>query len=637
MIAILKESASDEAVSHIVSWIEKKGLKTEVSRGENETIIGLVGDTTKIDPFLLESMDVVERVQRVSEPFKRANRKFHPEDSVIDCGHGVKIGGDQFQVIAGPCSVEGENLIRIARRVKAAGATMLRGGAYKPRTSPYAYQGMGPAGLDLLCEASAELDMPIVTEIMDPRDVQVFLDKKIDVMQIGARNAQNFPLLKEVGKTKTPILLKRGMSGTIDELLMAAEYIMSEGNDNVILCERGIRTFETRTRNTFDLNAVPVLHHLSHLPVVADPSHATGYTRYVEPMALAATACGANGLEIEVHDEPSRAWSDGAQALTPDQFDDTMRRIRAIRDVVCQETMEKAMGTVRNARVNQGGPKCAGIVGLGLIGGSFARGYAQAGVRVLAWDPDDDVMTAASMGTVAGELNDETLGECDIIVLACYPEACIEWLEAHAQALADATDTDAIMGPVVIDTVGVKGIVCERAFELAREHGFYFVGAHPMAGTQFSGYAHSRADLFQGAPLVLVPPAVDDALKLELLGQVREMVRPLGFGKFSVTSATEHDRVIAFTSQLAHVVSNAYVKSPTAQVHHGFSAGSYRDLTRVELMIDDADALAFEIDHLIESLGAYSRALKERDQRYLENLLAEGDRIKRALDDEASH
>ena len=289
-IAILKQSASDEAVSHIVSWIEKKGLKTDVSRGENETIIGLVGDTTKIDPFLLESMDVVERVQRVSEPFKRANRKFHPEDSVIDCGHGVKIGGDQFQVIAGPCSVEGENLIRIARRVKAAGATMLRGGAYKPRTSPYA--------------------------------------------------SQNFPLLKEVGKTQTPVLLKRGMSGTVDELLMAAEYIMSEGNDNVILCERGIRTFETRTRNTFDLNAVPVLHHLSHLPVVADPSHATGYTRYVEPMALAATACGANGLEIEVHDDPSHAWSDGAQALTPDQFDDTMRRIRAIRDVVCQETME---------------------------------------------------------------------------------------------------------------------------------------------------------------------------------------------------------------------------------------------------------------------------------------------------------
>lgn len=299
------------------------------------------------------------------------------------------------------------------------------------------------------------------------------------------------------------------------------------------------------------------------------------------------------------------------------------------------------MGTVRNARVNQGGPRCAGIVGLGLIGGSFARGYAQAGVRVLAWDPDEDVMAAASMGTVSGELNDETLGECDIIVLACYPEACIEWLEAHAQALADATDTEAIMGPVVIDTVGIKGIVCERAFNLARENGFYFVGAHPMAGTQFSGYAHSRADLFEGAPLVLVPPAVDDSLKLELLSQVREMVRPLGFGKFSVTSAEEHDHVIAFTSQLAHVVSNAYVKSPTAQEHHGFSAGSYRDLTRVahlnasmwaELMTDNAQYLSQELTYLIDSLAAYRDALEKKDEEQLEELLAEGDRIKRALD-----
>ena len=299
------------------------------------------------------------------------------------------------------------------------------------------------------------------------------------------------------------------------------------------------------------------------------------------------------------------------------------------------------MGTVRNARVNQGGPRCAGIVGLGLIGGSFARGYAQAGVRVLAWDPDEDVMVAASMGTVSGELNDETLGECDIIVLACYPEACIEWLEAHAQALADATDTEAIMGPVVIDTVGIKGIVCERAFNLARENGFYFVGAHPMAGTQFSGYAHSRADLFEGAPLVLVPPAVDDSLKLELLSQVREMVRPLGFGKFSVTSAEEHDHVIAFTSQLAHVVSNAYVQSPTAQEHHGFSAGSYRDLTRVahlnasmwaELMTDNAQYLNQELTYLIDSLAAYRDALEKKDEGRLKELLAEGDRIKRALD-----
>lgn len=341
MIAILRKNASEDAVTRIVSWIEGKGLTAHVSRGQNETIIGLVGDTTKIDPFLLESMDVVQRVQRVSEPFKKANRKFHPTDTVVNCG-GAMVGGGNFQVIAGPCSVEGPNLIRIARRCKAAGATMLRGGAYKPRTSPYAYQGMGERGLDLLLEAKAETGMPIVTEVMDVRDVELFVDRGIDVMQIGARNAQNFNLLKEVGRTTTPVLLKRGIAGTIDELLMAAEYIMSEGNDNVMLCERGIRTFETRTRNTFDLNAVPALHELTHLPVVADPSHATGYTRYVEPMALAATAAGADALEIEVHDDPADAWSDGAQALTPDQFDRAMERIHAVRSVVADMAREEA-------------------------------------------------------------------------------------------------------------------------------------------------------------------------------------------------------------------------------------------------------------------------------------------------------
>ncbi len=337
MIAVIKDSATTEQLDHFIAWVEAKGLRVNVSKGDAETIIGIIGDTSRIDPFLLESMDIVERVQRVSEPFKKANRKFHPEDTVVDCGHGVRIGGGHFAVIAGPCSVEGDNLIEIARRVKAAGATMLRGGAYKPRTSPYSYQGMGERGLDLLCAARDELDMPIVTEIMDARDVQLFVDRNIEVMQIGARNSQNFTLLKEVGKTQTPILLKRGMSGTIDELLMAAEYVMSEGNENVILCERGIRTYETRTRNTFDLSAVSVLHHLSHLPVVADPSHAVGYTRYVADMALAATAAGADGLEIEVHNCPSEAWSDGAQALVPDQFDQVMNKVRGIRAAIAPE------------------------------------------------------------------------------------------------------------------------------------------------------------------------------------------------------------------------------------------------------------------------------------------------------------
>ena len=334
MIAIVKDTATEAQLGHFVSWIEGRGFKTNISRGEHETIVGIIGDTTRIDPFLLESMEIVEQVKRVTEPFKKANRKFHPADSIIDCGHGVRIGGGNFQVIAGPCSVEGEGLLTIARAVKKAGATMLRGGAYKPRTSPYSHQGMGPTGLDLLMEASAELDMPVVTEVMDPRDVGLFLDKGIDVMQIGARNAQNFPLLREVGKTCVPVLLKRGLAGTIDELLMAAEYIMSEGNPNVILCERGIRSFETRTRNSFDVNAIPVLHHLSHLPVVGDPSHATGYTRYVRPIAYAACAAGADGLEIEVHDRPSEAWSDGAQALTPPQFADAMRRIALIREAI---------------------------------------------------------------------------------------------------------------------------------------------------------------------------------------------------------------------------------------------------------------------------------------------------------------
>ena len=337
MIAIVKQSASPEQLDQFVSWIEARGYRTNVSRGDNETIVGIIGDTTKIDPFLLESMDIIDQVRRVSEPYKLANRKFHPEDTIVDCGHGVLIGGGHFQVMAGPCSVEGANLIEIARAVKAAGATILRGGAYKPRTSPYAYQGMGEEGLDLLLEASAELDMPVVTEVMDPRDVQLFCDRKIDIMQIGARNAQIFNLLKEVGKTTTPVLLKRGLSGTIDELLMAAEYIMSEGNPNVILCERGIRTFETRTRNTFDVNAIPVLHHLTHLPVVGDPSHATGYTRYVKAAAFAATAAGADGLEIEVHNCPQEAWSDGAQALVPTEFADAMRRIALIREAITAE------------------------------------------------------------------------------------------------------------------------------------------------------------------------------------------------------------------------------------------------------------------------------------------------------------
>ena len=332
MIIVLKQHAPDEKVKAFCNELQTMGYQINDSMGSDTHILGLIGDTKALSESWVLANPVVETCRRVSEPYKKANRKFHPDDTVVEVGDKkIKVGGGHFAVMAGPCSVESkEQITFVAQRVQAAGASILRGGAFKPRTSPYSFQGLEAEGLKLLLEAKRQTGLPIVTEIMDPRDVQVFLDKKIDVMQIGARNAQNFPLLKEVGKTQTPVLLKRGMSGTVDELLMAAEYIMSEGNDNVILCERGIRTFETRTRNTFDLNAVPVLHHLSHLPVVADPSHATGKANLVEPMMIAAVAAGADGLEVEVHYDPRHAWSDGAQCLTPDAFAQAMAKCRQV-------------------------------------------------------------------------------------------------------------------------------------------------------------------------------------------------------------------------------------------------------------------------------------------------------------------
>lgn len=336
MIAIVKSGTPKEGVAQLCEIIESKGVSTSVIEGANQTIIGLVGDTTRIDPYLLESNSMVEAVRRVSEPFKKANRKFHPDDTVIKVG-GVKIGGKgNFVVMAGPCSVESEEqCMIIAEQVKKHGAAIFRGGAFKPRTSPYSFQGLGKEGLGILSKVKREFDMPIITEIMDARDLDLFDD--VDILQVGARNMQNFSLLKELGRYGKPVLLKRGMSATIDELLMSAEYIMSEGNDQVMLCERGIRTFETRTRNTFDVSAIPVLRELTHLPIIADPSHATGYTRFVTPVACAATAAQADGLEVEVHHDPAHAASDGAQALLPEQFEDMMRRVGIIRSAVTAE------------------------------------------------------------------------------------------------------------------------------------------------------------------------------------------------------------------------------------------------------------------------------------------------------------
>ena len=332
MIAVLKNTATKEQVKNLVQWFEGKGLKVNESQGDYCTVLGLIGDTTQLDIEMLKGLDIIESVTRVSEPFKKANRKFHPEDTVVDVG-GVKIGGGNFAVIAGPCSVESEEqILECARAVKAAGATILRGGAFKPRTSPYDFQGLHEEGIRLLLEAKKETGLPICPEIMSPEQLPVFED--VDFLQVGARNMQNFDLLKAIGKTGKPVLLKRGLSATIKELLMSAEYIMSEGNPNVILCERGIRTYETYTRNTFDVSAISVLKQITHLPVVGDPSHATGKSNLIRPMSMAAVVSGADALEIEVHTCPEKALSDAAQQLTPAQFTEVMDAIGKARSIL---------------------------------------------------------------------------------------------------------------------------------------------------------------------------------------------------------------------------------------------------------------------------------------------------------------
>lgn len=325
MIIVVKKDGERKQVENLLKWIDMQGLKVDLSQGQNTTVIGLVGDTSKIDIELVRSMDIVEKVSRIQEPYKCANRKFHPEDTIIDVG-GHKFGGGSFQMIAGPCSVESEKqIVEIAKAVKEAGATVLRGGAFKPRTSPYAFQGLREGGLDLLLRAKKETGMPIVTEIMSVRHIDLFKD--VDIVQIGARDMQNFELLKEVGKMNKPIMLKRGLANTIEEWLMSAEYIMSEGNKEIILCERGIRTFEPLTRNTLDLSAIPLLKELTHLPVIVDPSHASGLSRLVKPLSLASVGVGADGLMIEVHNDPAHALCDGAQSIKPVQFKDIVDNI----------------------------------------------------------------------------------------------------------------------------------------------------------------------------------------------------------------------------------------------------------------------------------------------------------------------
>lgn len=332
MIIVIKQNPDEKQLNNLVKWVRSLGLEVHMSRGENTNIMGLIGDTSAVDIDLIRSLDIVETVKRIQEPYKNANRKFHPQNTVVSVG-GYPIGGGHFQFMAGPCSVESEEqVIAIAKAVKEAGATILRGGAFKPRTSPYAFQGLGESGIQLLLEAKRETGMPIVTELMSVRHIDAFRD--VDMIQIGARNMQNFELLKEVGRTDKPILLKRGLANTIQEWLMSAEYIMSEGNMNVVLCERGIRTFEPYTRNTLDLSAIPLLRDLTHLPIIVDPSHASGISKLVAPMSLAAVGAGTDGLMIEVHNNPACALCDGPQALTPEQFADVVKNVDVLLPIV---------------------------------------------------------------------------------------------------------------------------------------------------------------------------------------------------------------------------------------------------------------------------------------------------------------
>ncbi len=332
MIVILKKDVTRERAETLVEWLKSQNMTVHISEGATHTVLGLVGHTAHMDMDLLSSLDIVDSVKRVSDPFKCCSRKFHPADTVVEVGD-VKIGGGNFCMIAGPCSVETEEqIVEVACKVKAAGANILRGGAFKPRTSPYDFQGLKGNGIELLLEAKRVTGLPICTEIMNANHIPLFED--VDIIQVGARNMQNFELLKELGKLKKPVLLKRGLASTIKEWLMSAEYIMAGGNDQIILCERGIRTYETYTRNTLDLSAVPLLHDLTHLPVVVDPSHATGLRDLVEPMSLAGVAAGADGLMIEVHNDPMKAWCDGAQSLTPEQYESVAKKVFAIREVV---------------------------------------------------------------------------------------------------------------------------------------------------------------------------------------------------------------------------------------------------------------------------------------------------------------
>ena len=627
MVVIMKREFTPEQLEAAVHTMEEGGVKVMVSKGAETTILGAEGNAEHIDQEKLSLLPGVERVMRVTEPYKKANRKYHPEDTVIELSNGRSVGGNRLAVIAGPCSVESEaQIVGVAQAVKASGAAALRGGAFKPRTSPYAFQGMGNDGIRLLQEAKEATGLPIVTEIMSTDNVEMF-EMCVDVIQVGARNMQNFDLLKQLGKTSKPILLKRGLSSTIEEWLMSAEYIMAGGNHRVILCERGIRTFETYTRNTLDLSAVLAVKQLSHLPVVVDPSHACGKAWMVERMSLAAVAAGADGLIIEVHNDPPHALCDGAQSITPAQFDTLMGRLTALAPCVGRE-LWPALSNEEECAMKQ----TMLIVGLGLIGGSLAlalKGFED--FEIVGVDVSQPTLRYAAEHGVGDRVTEDAAAElpqADVVALALHPQGIVDFLARYRDAFKP--------GALVWDVCGVKTAILEAAQVLPGT--VDFIGCHPMAGTEFSGVEHAFAEMFRDSHFLLVPR--DDS-RPEHIALLERLAAYIGCKDVCRTTAQAHDALIAYTSQMMHLIAVSVCDDPELFQCRGFEGSSFRGCTRVaaldvglwtQLFSLNQPALLAAVDRLLDNLQSYRDALASGNRAALAEKLAHSAARKREMD-----
>ena len=639
MVVVMEERASEEQIEKVVSRLVEMGMDVHRSTGVTRTVLGAVGRGHP-DKGLIEMLPGVHEVLRISEPYKLASRTFKPEGTVVSVGD-VRIGGDEVIVMAGPCSAETEKQVRdAAAAVRRAGAKIFRGGAFKPRSSPYSFQGLGEEGLRLLRDAANAENLKLVTEVMDLSQIEV-IEKYADIFQVGARNMQNFTLLRELGHARKPVLLKRGISATIEEWLLSAEYVLSGGNNDVILCERGIRTFETATRNTFDISAIPVVKKLSHLPVIADPSHGAGRRDMVAPMARAAVAAGVDGLIIEVHCDPDHALSDGAQSMFPSQFDRLMAELRiiapAIGRSICLEPVARRgwgsrSGTMKELPVLQptrreGAPPIfekIGIVGLGLIGGSIALKARELWPTslVIAVDDKDVLETAMRLHAIDVAADDLiVLAEADLVVLAAPVKQNI--------ALLEKLDEYVSKPAIVTDTGSTKREIVAAARALPPR--FTFIGGHPLAGAARGGLEHARPDLFAGRPWLLTPDPLDGGRRLQpsAAGTVEKLSSFItALGSTPRTLAVDaHDRLVAFLSHLPQLTASALMQVVGDAVGPeglALSGRGLADTTRLASSPADiwTDIAATNADEIGQALDALIGVLEE-----LRDDLATGDRL----------